>query len=80
MAKKQLQNMSADELDQEAYEADAELQEVRARKAEIQAERDRRALDDKFGGLTDAEKDTLAQMVSAEGIETGEEAGELGGK
>ena len=76
---KKLENMSEDELAEETQTADEAMQELRDRKAEIQAERDRRALEAKFGTLTDSDKEALAQMLSVEGIETEEDAGEPGG-
>lgn len=76
--RKNLANMTDKELDAEAYRLDDEATLAREAKLEVQRERDRRAAEAKFSGLSDAEKAAFTQIIEAEGIESKEEVGEPG--
>lgn len=65
--------MTDDELDQEHLDAMTAKDEARDYAAEVQAERDRRAAEEKMDALSSAERQELLQLLQAEGIETEED-------
>jgi hypothetical protein len=72
-------NLSDAELEQSKLALDASIAELRDQKRLIAAEQERRfmfaLLQKRLDGMTDAQRQALAQMIHAEGIESGEQFG-----
>lgn len=73
---KKLQNMSDDELMEEWTKAGAVFEDAKARVKEFSDEHQRRlteqAVETRLAGMTDTEREVMAQMLSPVGIESEE--------
>lgn len=74
MPAKKHSNMTDDELVEAANALDEEIQAIKAKKAALQKERDRRHLEEKLSKFSDAEKEALGlpTTVEVEAIESEE--------
>ena len=74
---KSLKNMNAEELQKELDKLNDQKTALKARLREVAALIDQRAVEQHVADMSEAERQALAQVLKAEGVETGEAFGEL---
>jgi hypothetical protein len=78
MARKKLDNMTAEELEGELIRQSNERDDLRTRQLEVQGHLDARRAEEKVesvvDGLSEPERQALRQAIGPEGIETEEDA------